>query len=161
MDTETKVNLAPPRIERMPARKFAGIIQRHDMNQPNSIPAQWQRLQPYLGNIRGAVPGNAYGITTESDGQFCTYLCGIEITPSAELPSEFVAIGVPSQRWARFAHTAHISAIRSTIRAIYDDWMPGSGERQAEGTSFIEYYGPDFDPIAGVGTVEIWIGLVD
>lgn len=161
MDTETKVNLAPPRIERMPARKFAGIIQRHDMNQPNSIPAQWQRLQPYLGNIRGAVPGNAYGITTERDGQFCTYLCGIEITPSAELPSEFVAIGVPSQRWARFAHTAHISAIRSTIRAIYDDWLPGSGERQAEGISFIEYYGPDFDPIAGVGTVEIWIGLVD
>ncbi len=161
MDAQTIVKLAPPRIETMPAIKFAGLMQRHDMSQSNSIPAQWQRLQQYIGNVPGAVPGTAYGIVAEGDGQFCTYLCGVEITPAAELPPEFVALGVPAQRWARIAHSGHISTIRSTIRAIYDDWLPASGEQQAEGMSFIEYYGPDFNPVTGLGTVEIWIGLVD
>ncbi len=159
MDSNTAVKLAPPHIESMPPRKFAGLIQRHDMNQTNTIPAQWQRLQPYLGNVPGAVPGAAYGITTEGDAQFCTYLCGVEIGASAELPPEFVAIDVPARRWARFAHRGHISTIRSTIRAIYDGWLPDSGERQAEWASFVEYYGPDFNPLTGLGTVEIWIGL--
>ena len=159
MDSNTTVELAPPRIERMPARKYAGLIQRHDMNEINTIPAQWQRLQPYLGNVPWAVPGEAYGITTEGDAQYCTYMCGVALGPSAELPPEFVAIDVPARRWARFTHKGHISSIRSTIRAIYDSWLPESGERQAECASFIEYYGPDFNPVTGLGTVEIWIGL--
>lgn len=161
METNTEVRLAPPRVERMPAKKFAGLLQRHDMSQSNTIPAQWQRLQPYLGNVPGAVPGAAYGITTEGDGQFCTYLCGMEITPVAELPPEFVAIDTPARRWARFRHEGHISTIRATIRAIYDSWLSSSGERQAETASFVEYYGPDFNPVTGLGTVEIWIGLED
>ncbi len=161
MDSNNTLTLDPPQMERMASRKFAGIMQRHDMDQANTIPAQWQRLQPYLGNVPGAVPGAAYGITTEGDAQYCTYLCGVEITGLAELPPEFVAVDVPARRWARFRHKGHISAIRSTIRAIYDGWMPGSGERQAEVASFVEYYGPDFNPVSGLGTVEIWIGLED
>lgn len=161
MDTETTTKLARPRIETMPARKFAGLMQRHDMNQSNSIPVQWQKLQQYIGHIPGAVPGAAYGIVTEGDGNFCTYLCGVEITPAAELPPEFVTLAVPAGRWARVTHSGHISTIRSTIRAIYDDWLPTSGHRQADGISFVEYYGPDFDPVTGLGTCEIWIGLAD
>jgi AraC family transcriptional regulator len=65
----------------------------------------------------------------------------------------------PARRWARFRHHGHVSSIRSTIRAIYDTWLPGSGETQAEDVSFIEYYGPDFNPMTGQGTCEIWIGL--
>lgn len=161
MDSETTVKLAPPRIEAMPAKRYAGLMQRHDMSQSNSIPQQWQRLQQYLGHIPGAVPGAAYGIVTEGDGNFCTYLCGVEITGSPELPPEFVTILVPARRWARVTHSGHISTIRSTIRGIYDDWLPGSGYRQAEDVSFVEYYGPDFDPVSGLGTCEIWIGLAD
>lgn len=159
MDAQAKTNLGDPRIERMPGRKFAGLMQRHDMNQSNTIPLQWQRVQQYIGNVPGAVPGAAYGIVVEGDGNFCTYLCGLEVTSSAELPPEFVAIDVPARRWARFVHEGHISTIRSTIGAIYDGWLPGSGEQQADEVSFIEYYGPSFEPRSGLGTTEIWIGL--
>ena len=161
MDIETTVKLAPPRIEALPAKRFAGLLQRHDMSQSNTIPAQWQRLQQYLGHVPGAVPGAAYGIVTEGDEQFCTYLCGVEITSSDDLPSEFVTVDVPPRRWARVTHSGHISTIRSTIRAIYDDWLPSSGHAQAEDISFVEYYGPDFNPVTGLGTCEIWIGLAD
>ena len=72
-----------------------------------------------------------------------------------------MTIDTPARRWARFTHEGHISAIRSTIRAIYDGWLSTSGERQAEVVSFVEYYGQDFNPVTGLGTVEIWIGLED
>ncbi len=161
MDAQAKTKLPDPKIEHLPGRKYAGLMQRHDMNQSNSIPLQWQRIQQYIGNVPGAVPGAAYGVVVEGDGNFCTYLCGMEITPSAELPPEFVAIDVPARRWARFSHAGHISTIRSTIAAIYEQWLPKSGERQAEEASFIEYYGPEFDPRTGMGSTEIWIGLKD
>ena len=161
MDAQAKTNLPDPKIEHMPGRKYAGLMQRHDMNQSNSIPLQWQRIQQYIGNVPGAVPGAAFGVVVEGDGNFCTYLCGMEITPSAELPPEFVAIDVPARRWARFSHAGHISTIRATIAAIYEQWLPKSGEVQAEEASFVEYYGPEFDPRTGMGSTEIWIGLKD
>ena len=161
MDAQAKTNLPAPRIEHMPGRKYAGLMQRHDMNQSNSIPLQWQKMQQFIGNVPGAVPGAAYGIVVEGDGDYCTYMCGMEITPSAELPPEFVAIDVPARRWARFTHAGHISTIRSTIGAIYEQWLPKSAEEQAEDVSFLEYYGPSFDPRTGMGSTEIWIGLKD
>jgi AraC family transcriptional regulator len=161
MHADVAVKLAPPAIEAMPARRFAGLVERHDMSQSNTIPLQWQRFGPYIGHVEGAVPGAAYGIVKQSDGYFCDYLSGVEIGRSAELPPEFAELELPARRWARISHSGHISTIRSTVRAIYDQWLPGSGERQAEGASFIEYYGPQFNAASGLGTCEVWIGLVD
>lgn len=161
MHSDVAVTLMPPLIEAMPARRFAGMLERHDMSQSNTIPQQWHRFGPHIGHIGGAVPGAAYGIVREIDGSFCSYLCGVEIGPGADLPPGFVVVDLPARRWARIPHSGHISTIRSTVLAIYDQWLPGSGERQAEGASFVEYYGPQFDAASGLGTCEIWIGLVD
>lgn len=161
MQADVAVTLSPPRIEAMPARRFAGMLERHDMSQTNTIPQQWQKFGPYIGHIGGAIPGSAYGIVRDSDGFSCNYLCGVEIRSSAELPPGFVTLDLPARRWARIRHSGHISTIRSTVLAIYDQWLPGSGERQAEGASFVEYYGAEFDAASGLGTCEIWIGLVD
>ena len=68
---------------------------------------------------------------------------------------------LPARRWARVTHSGHISTIRSTIQAIFDQWLPQSGYTQAEQINFVEYYGPDFNAAAGLGTCEIWIGLAD
>ena len=161
MHADVAVKLSPPRIEAMRARRFAGLTERHDMSLANSIPLQWQRFGPYIGHVSGVVPGAAYGIVQQSDGYCCDYLCAQEIGPGAELPPEFTVLELPARRWARIAHSGHISTIRSTVYAIYDQWLPGSGERQAEGASFVGYYGPQFNAASGLGPCEIWIGLVD
>lgn len=161
MHVDVAVKLRPPRIEAMPARRFAGLLERHDMGQSNTIPLQWQRFGPYIGHVAGLKAGEAFGIVKQSDGLYCDYVCAQEVGPGAEFPPEFIQIELPARRWARIAHSGHISTIRSTAYAIYDEWLPGSGERQAEGASFVEYYGPQFDAASGLGTCEIWIGLVD
>lgn len=161
MYTETAVKLAPPRIEHMPARRIAGLLQRHDMRDSNSIPAHWQRFQQYLGHIPNAVPYIAYGVVADGDGDYCIYMCGQEVTATDDLPDGFEVLELPARRWARVTHSGHISTIRSTIQAIFDQWLPQSGYTQAEQINFVEYYGPDFNAAAGLGTCEIWIGLAD
>lgn len=161
MSAEIAVKLAEPVIQHRPAMRIAGLMDRHEMTPNNTIPAQWQRFQAYIGNVPGAVPGAAYGVVADADDSSCEYMCGLEIGPTAELPPEFKLLDLPARRYARLAHRGHISTIRSTIQAIYGDWLPNSGYRQADGVSFIEYYGPDFNPVTGLGTCEIWIGLAD
>lgn len=161
MNTDTATKLPEPVIERRPAMRVAGLMDRHEMSNSNGIPQQWQQFGAYIGNVPGAVPGAAYGVVADADESTCEYMSGVEVTANAELPKEFKVINVPAQRYARHRHEGHISTIRSTIGAIYGQWLPQSGYRQAEGISFIEYYGPDFNPATGLGTVEIWIGLED
>lgn len=159
--SDQTTTIDPPVIERLSALRFAGLAERIDMSNPGGFAALWQRFGPHLGHVPGAVGRAAYGVVASADDSACDYLAGVEIRPGAELPAEFTELQAPARRWARFTHQGHISTIRSTIRAIYDQWLPGSGETQADEVSFIEYYGPDFDPLTGLGTTEIWIGLRD
>lgn len=161
MHTNTAVKLPEPVIERRPVMRIAGLMGRHEMSDSNGIPQQWQQFGAYIGNVQGAVPGAAYGVVADADESTCEYMSGVEVTAGAELPKEFRVLEVPAQLYARHRHQGHISTIRATIGAIYGQWLPQSGYRQAEGISFIEYYGPDFDPATGLGTAEIWIGLED
>ncbi|HZY69184.1 MAG TPA: AraC family transcriptional regulator [Devosia sp.] len=161
MDNSAVSDLAAPVIESRGAMKMAGLREKLDMSNPNAIPALWQRFGEYLGNIPGAVSNAAYGVVADMSGELCDYMAAAEIASSAELLPEFKTLTLPARRWARFSHRGHISQIRSTITAIYDYGLSNAGLEQDEGVSFVEYYGPDFDPRTGQGTVEIWIGLKD
>ena len=164
MDNEVSVKLSEPRIETRPAMRIAGLMDRHEMTMGASIPAQWQRFNDYCGNVPGEVPGVTYGLCGEffvDEGVF-EYMSGMEVSETAELPREFKLITVPAQRYARLAHRGHITTIRSTIGAVFEEWLPRSGYRQKRAPwSFVEYYGPDFNGSTGLGTVEIWIALED
>ncbi|MDB5540600.1 MAG: hypothetical protein JWQ89_2327 [Devosia sp.] len=164
MDNAVSVKLSEPRIEDLPALRVAGLMERHDLTAAASMPAQWQRFAPYLGNVPGAVAGATYGLCGcyfERDGTL-EYMSGMEVGDTAELPPAFKLVTVPAQRYARLAHRGHITTIRSTIAAIIEEWLPRSGYRQKQPPwSFIEYYGPDFNSSTGLGTVEIWIALED
>lgn len=161
MNANTAIKLPEPAIERRPAMRIAGLLERQEMSSSNGIPQQWQRFAPHVGHIPGAVPGAAYGVVAGADENSCDYMTGVEVTATDDLPRGFKVLDVPAQRYARHRHWGHISTIRSTIGAIYEQWLPQSPHRQAEGMSFVEYYGPDFNPATGLGTVEIWIGLED
>ncbi len=161
MSDQTQIQLDPPVIEARGPIRFAGLGERIEMSNQAGFAALWQKFGPHLGHIAGATGPAAYGIVADADEHSCEYVAGVELAAGAELPAGFTEVRAPARRWARIRHQGHISGIRRTIRAIYDQWLPQSGETQAEGISFIEYYGPDFNPMTGIGTTEIWIGLKD
>jgi AraC family transcriptional regulator len=161
MEAATKVQLDPPVIERRAPMRMAGLAGHFNLDNPAGIPDQWQKFNALAGEVRGITVDGAFGVVGEmSDGGF-DYMSAFAVSDTADLPREFTAVKVQARRWARFTHKGHISGIRATCAAIYGEWLPGSGAEQAEDVSFLEYYGPDFDPRTGLGTVEIWIGLKD
>ena len=160
MDTTASAPIAPPRFENRPELHFAGIAERHKMSMPVGIPDQWRRFQPYIGHVDGAIAGAAYGLVGEiTDDEMFDYVVAVEIHAGTELPPELTAVRVPALRWARFVHQGHVSALRETIGAA-EQWLSGNGHEPSEAVySFMEYYGPGFDPRTGTGDVEVWFGL--
>lgn len=159
MDVQAQVTVEPPRFENRPAMYFAGIAERHNMNNPAGLPSQWQRFQPYIGHIDGAIVGAAYGIVGEIADDRFEYVVALEMRAGAEAPPDLKLISVPALKWARFQHKGDLSTIRQTIGAG-EKWLTANGYEASEAPySFLEYYGPAFDGRSGSGDIEIWFGL--
>ena len=86
------------------------------------------------------------------------YLCGVEVASGSELPRGLTSLDVPAQKYAVFTHTGHVAGIRATFSAIYKHWIPESG-CQVKNAPTIERYGPEFNPMTGLGGFEIWIPM--
>jgi AraC family transcriptional regulator len=55
-----------------------------------------------------------------------------------------------------FTHQGHVTAFKAMWKAIFGDWLPGSGYEIAQAPDF-ERYGEAFDPARGEGLLEIWV----
>jgi AraC family transcriptional regulator len=159
MNTTAVPDLAPPRFETLKPMLFAGLVERYDCQSPAGIPDQWQRFTPSIGNISGQVGHVAYGVcyNFDADSNF-DYMCGVEVADSADLPKGITSLHVPPQKYAVFAHRGHIAGIRATFAAIWSQWFPESGHKAVNAPTF-ERYGPEFNPVTGMGGCEIWIAI--
>ncbi|HEX2886051.1 AraC family transcriptional regulator [Vineibacter terrae] len=152
--------LEEPRIETTSRPLLiAGINQRYSCETAMGMPAQWQRFQPFIGNIAGQVGAAAYGVVHNGDDNGnVDYLCGVEVGSFSDLPQELSPLRIAPARYAVFAHRDHVAAIRSTFTAIWDTWLPQSGHKAAD-APFFERYDATFNPDTGLGGIEIWIPI--
>ncbi|MES2126845.1 MAG: GyrI-like domain-containing protein [Pseudomonadota bacterium] len=157
MDTKTKPELAPPRIEEKPALLLAGLGGPFNTADAAAIPAMWQRFAPYIGHIPGQSGFDAYGVV-QGDKEGMEYYCAVAVDNVANCPPELRQLAVPAHRYAVFRHSGHVSTIRDTWVAIMDHWLPNSGYHAAE-APFIEHYGADFNPHTGNGGVGLWVPI--
>ena len=149
--------LSTPRVEVMPARRFAGPVQKYDMESRANIPAQWVAYNSDGTRVPGAVPDDYYGAVfnfSEKDGTF-DYLCGQEVPAGAALPAGFGSVTI-SGRYARFATKGHISTMGAAWAEVYGDWLSRPDYRPRPGPS-VEYYPPEFDGMTGDGGFELWV----
>jgi AraC family transcriptional regulator len=128
-----------PRFEDHKAFKVAGFNRRFSMQNIAGIPGLWQSFGQHIGFIPGEVPGAAYGVCHNTDGDSFDYLCGVEVRSASDLPQEFVTLEIPSNRYAIFHHGGHVTDIHSIMRAIFSDWLPTSGHRAAAAPLFERY----------------------
>lgn len=156
MDSTPSIDLARPRFVTSTSMLLAGLSARYNCASSAGIPGQWQRLHPFIGNVREQVGDVAYGASYnfDDDGNF-DYLCGVEVTSFSDLPAEFATLRVPAQAYAVFHQPAHITTIRQTCATIWSKWLPQSGREVAD-APLLERYGPEFDAVTGNGGFEIW-----
>ena len=161
MEQTIMQELEPPRFEEFGPALITGLGERCSEATSAAIPAQWQRFVPHIGQISGQTGRATYGVICNGNGDGDgnrEYICGVEVSSFSNLPAEFRRLRLAKQKYAVFAHRGHVSAIRGTWNAIWNRWAPESGARIADVPEF-ERYSEGFDPIAGVGGMEIWIPL--
>jgi AraC family transcriptional regulator len=159
MDSTLLANLAEPRFETTKPLLLTGITERYNCEASAGIPSQWQRLQPFLGNIPSQVGQTAYGACYNFDGEGnFDYMCGVEVADFSDPPEGFTTLRVPAQRYAVFHQCEHISTIRAAFAAIWGKWLPASGYKAADAPT-LERYGAEFNPMTGGGGFEIWIPI--
>jgi AraC family transcriptional regulator len=153
-------DLSPPRFEQLGTLLVAGIAEHYTAKSSAAgIPAQWQRLVQHMGHVPGQRGSIAYGVVYNTDDEgSMDYLAGVEVTDFDRLPEGFGALRVPDRRYAVFRHEEHISSIRATWSAIWNQWLPESGHDVAD-APVLERYDEKFDPRSGQGGVDLMVPL--
>lgn len=163
MPSETK-HLAPPVVEALPALRIAGLMHHFTFKTMDTIPHLWQRFGPYIPQMERGGPIPVFGVTGRmpEGSEGFDYFAAAPVPEGEEALPGLTAMTIPAGTYARFTHEGHISTIRDTCAAVYDSGIPALGrEPDTDWFSFVEYYGPDFEPSTGTGTVEIRVKLKD
>ncbi|MFL9946287.1 AraC family transcriptional regulator [Paraburkholderia agricolaris] len=159
MDKPFLTHLEPPRFEDGKPFLVAGLSERYTCETTAAIPSQWQRFGDHFGRVPGQVGNLAYGVCYNADDAGnIDYLCGVEVSDFSALPVELSRLRIAPQRYAVFIHHEHVSTVRHTWNAIWNQWLPESGHAPADAPNF-ERYDEKFDPVSGMGGLEIWLPL--
>lgn len=159
----TKINLPKPRFVDSAPLLIAGLREPLDENSAQTIPELWKKFVPFIGNIPHQINRAAVGLCIRADAgkNNFYYMAGCEVADFANLPKALSPFILPSQRYAVFAHDAHLSQIKETIDAVFDTWLPQANVQHAnQSLHFLEYYGEDFNPHTGLGGMEIWLPIL-
>ena len=155
-DQSMSLTRETPRLEKRDVLLVAGFAERIGYENVASIPQLWQKLTPHIGHLKNEIPGCAYGVKFNADNDGFEYLAGVAVSSFEGLPAEFRTERIPEQTYAVFTHHGHISAIRETMKAIWNNYLPQSGLTLVDAPEF-ESYDNRFDPRSGNGDVEIFI----
>src|ERR1700726_2868322 len=156
MDRSMFFQLDPPRFEENDRLLIAGLSCRYTFETSEGIPRQWQRFGPYIGNLAGQIGPETYGGSHNFDHSgSCEYIAGVKARHFAARPDGFGTVSIGRQRYAVFQHGQHVSMLRRTHYTIWNKWLPDSGKLTADAPNF-ERYGKKFDPLTGLGPIDLW-----
>jgi AraC family transcriptional regulator len=158
MDDTTQITLAEPRIAHRDALTLVGLGVRFRMDAIQGIPSLWQRFQAYEGTL-GEVPGFWYGVCGDwgESGEDFFYMAGVEVIRDTDIPKELTRYRLPAQDYLVFRHDGHLSGLRHTMGAIFERYLPEHGYDPASMKAFFELYDEKFDPVTGLGGIELWM----
>jgi AraC family transcriptional regulator len=157
MDKTLLTELDPPRFLEGEELLIVGLAARYTFETNQGIPAQWQRFAPHIGHIPKQRGPETYGLCANGDnsGSF-EYIAGVRVSEFSDLPEGLSGTRVPKRRYAVFTHKGHVSQLRRTHYTIWNKWHRESGSHVADAPNF-ERYGKDFNPMTGLGPIEVWM----
>ncbi len=161
-DTDrTPLPLDPPRFEMTGVIHLIGLFRRHRFDHTRPIAQQWQEFIPEHAGIGPKTQPVPVGVVRALDdqGNF-DYGCASEVTARAEAPAGLKRLRLAPQLYAVFTHRGHVSALDGSYGAVWDVWMPNSGDCAPVTAPSLERHLPAFDPRTGDGGVEIWVPVI-
>jgi len=160
MLTKHSINLAEPQIVKSKPILLAGLSRKYLDGNNAEIPNQWQEFGPMIGSIPGQIGNIAFGVVYNMDNDDNhEYLCAVEVKSFEGLLDNLTHLRLAEQTYAVFQHHQHVSEIKSTCSAIWNEWLPGSGRKPAD-SPFFERYTESFNQETGNGGLEIWLPII-
>lgn len=159
MPQDPSADLPAPRIEGRPALRLAGLRQFFPYSDTAGIFALWPRFHPFMAALPPHAPVEAFGVCLADPGrpEGFDYLAGAE-AGGADLAAELATLTVAAATHAILHHGGHVSGVQATCAAVFDAWLPASGETMAEGpVTLVEHHGARLDPRSGEGGLDLWI----
>ena len=156
----TSIFPTEPRIDQHPALRLVGTICDYafaDGDMLRALPMQWAAFGPLIPTPPEGGEPTSFGValSTDDPGYF-RYMTAYVLAPTDTLPAGLSLLTVPAGTYLVFAHEGHVSTLNKTVSAACAGRSPAKGF-----PSFLEYYGPGFDPATGLGDMEVWLPLVD
>jgi AraC family transcriptional regulator len=154
-----------PRFEEGRALTFAGYRGAFTPERMDEIAGMWRRFgDEKFGRVPGQVNMVGYGVSImpENAERGFEYLAAVEVGDTSGLTAEYRVYEVPALRYAVFTHPHHVSELGKMIQTITQKYFPTSsyGPKRVDGAAIcIERYGEDFDPMVGVGDMELWFPI--
>lgn len=148
----TDITLPAPRIVDFPGLRVIGRSWPVTMSERQKVPGFWDSTIQEIG--QPMFNRETFGICHDFDDERFRYMVAFEDDGDHDGLDRMT---LPAGRYAVFEHAGHVSSISDTWNAIFEKWVPGSGQELGEGPEF-ERYAKDFDP-EGEGRVSIWIPL--
>jgi AraC family transcriptional regulator len=153
------MTLKEPRIDKAGELLFVGLSEHVPYKDMQNVARQWERFMSGLyGEIDHKLAEPPVGIATGSNGDGIEYVCAAGVTKFGSVPKTCIKVTLAPATYAVFAHDDHVTQIRETYEAIWNDWFPKIGKTPAEAPSF-ERHNDTFDPRTGNGGVTIWIPI--
>lgn len=142
---------------------IAGLCEPLTHSSQETIPRLWQQLHKRAAEIPDRINGTGYGLCLNDGSAGFYYMAGFSVWDFANLPMGISRQLLPAQHYAVFTHPGHVMTIRDTIDDAFDQWLPDSGytlnSKSHPPLHFFEYYGENFNPITGMGDIEIWLPI--
>jgi AraC family transcriptional regulator len=159
VDPVVHVDLPPPRLVTPGPLLIVGLGRRFALDDFAGIPALWQEFSPHIGTVPRQKGTISYGLAARmaADGGSFFYLAGVEVSEISDLDEGLTGVRLPAQRWAVFPHLGHVTAISSTIDAIFGAALPAAELKHSGMPDVLERYDEAFDPRTGEGGFEIWV----
>jgi AraC family transcriptional regulator len=153
------MKLSAPDIRQTGELRFVGAKRHTPFSQIQTVPEQWRRfMAESYADIAHKIPGPPVGLYIAMTEEGFDYVCAAEVSRFDTPPPGCETFTLAPTVYAVFSHDANIALLSQTFRAIWDEYLPGSGRKPAEAPT-LERYKPAFDPRTGDGGVEVWVAL--
>jgi len=137
---------------------LGGLRRLHPYSESGSgIADQWRQFQS-IDRIPGQLGTNVYGVMCGHSADGFEYMCAVQVEDLAGLPESLGRMRIQPQEYGVFEHRGPVSSIRRTWEGILE-WLARSDSYQSAHKPDFEVYDETFDPVTGVGRVEIWISI--
>lgn len=153
-------SVQPDRYEKGSAMKFAGIDRPYTFPNLMGIPAQWLEFGSFYGKVPNQIGKETFGVSHDMRADGFDYLSGVQVSSFDGVPAPLKPLSIDAQYCAVFKHQGHVSALPALHQAIWQQWFPQSGKEPAH-KPIVEVIKEDFNPMLGMGTIEIWVPVKD